>query len=281
MKKVFMFVLMLTLMVSLVACSGEELFDYETNTLVVGLEVDYPPFNWDENEKNDYNFKLSGNESSYVAGYDVDIAILLARELNMELEFKMIPWGSLVPALRSNKIDVIIAGMSPTDQRKQQITFTNPYYNVNHVIVARKDGILNTMNSLNELKGLDGIGQLSTIYDDLIGHVKDRYEANHLPGLDSNSAITTAIATGGADFTIVEKPVALGMVAQNDKLKIVFEEDSNIFELSESDRELSIGLRKIDTELAKLINDALDKITQEQRTSLMDLAVIRAKNSNE
>lgn len=277
MKRLLGLILVLTLVVSLVACSSEVAFDFEGDVLVVGLEADYRPFNWNETQANAYNHPLSGEDNLFVAGYDVEIAKIIARELGMTLEIKMIDWTALVPALKANKIDLIIAGMSPTAERMKSISFTNAYYNVNHVIVTRADNALNGMTSLTALEGRKGIGQMGTIYADLIDYAVTTYGATKISELDDIPMITNAVVSKTADFTIVERPVALGMLAQNANLVIAFESDENVFELDESDRTLSIGTRQIDTDLIKAINDILANISQESRDSLMAEAIERSE----
>ena len=78
------------------------------------MEADYPPFNWAETSSNDYNHPLHGQRNMFVAGYDVEMARLIAEELGMELQIKMIAWEALIPALQAGEIDLIIAGMTPT-----------------------------------------------------------------------------------------------------------------------------------------------------------------------
>ena len=62
--------------------------------------------------------------SEYAGGYDVEIAKIIAAELGKELVIVKTEWDGLIPALTSGKIDAIIAGMSPTEERKEAIDFT-------------------------------------------------------------------------------------------------------------------------------------------------------------
>ena len=62
----------------------------------------------------------------------------VANKLGMKLEIYSIEWDSLIPALESGTIDAIVAGMSPTAERAQQIDFTDTYYESNLVVIIRK-----------------------------------------------------------------------------------------------------------------------------------------------
>lgn len=274
MKKLLSLLVVALLATTLVACNKEQEFNFEQEYITVGLEADYPPFNWLETTANNYNHPLVGGD--FVAGYDVEVAKFIANELGLELRIKAIKWESLVASLQNNDIDMIIAGMSPTAERKLTINFTDIYYLSNHVVVVSSDSPLVNATSLEDLKGYKGIGQIGTIYADLVNYVAENYGAIEQPVMDSVPLIATAIKAGTTDFTIVEKPVALGLVEGNDDFRIILDVTENIFEVSDEDREIAIGVRKIDDKLRDLINVALAKITETQRETWMEQAVSRA-----
>lgn len=276
MKRVFSIVFLVLLGVLLVACNNNtDEFDFERGYIVVGLEADYPPFNWMETEANDYNHPIHGT-NNFVAGYDVDVAIAIAAELNLELRIVALDWLALIPALQSNEIDLIIAGMSPTDERKQQINFTDGYFTVRHVVVVHKDNALANATELSDLEGTKGVGQIGTVYANIVDFTAERFGAIALPVMDTTTLITNALQNGEADFTVVEKPVAQSMIAASQNLRIVLESSENIFELSDADRLLSIGFRKTNPNLGDHVNTALSNITNAMRDEWMNLAIVRS-----
>lgn len=110
-------------------------------TLKVGMECAYAPFNWTDMEKatpGAVAISSQGSEGLYANGYDVQIAQYIANKLGMKLEIYAITWDGLLPALQSGTVDAIIAGMSPTAEREQEIDFTNVYYSSNLVIIYKK-----------------------------------------------------------------------------------------------------------------------------------------------
>jgi ABC-type amino acid transport substrate-binding protein len=112
-----------------------------TGTLKVGMECAYKPFNWtDMGEASLGAVPISGEgkEDMYANGYDVQIAQYVANKLGMKLEIYSYEWDGLIPALNSGALDAIIAGMSPTAEREEQIDFTNVYYSSNLVIIYKK-----------------------------------------------------------------------------------------------------------------------------------------------
>ena len=110
-------------------------------TLKVGMECAYAPFNWtDMGEATLGAVAISGEgkDNMYANGYDVQIAKYVANKLNMTLEIYSYEWDGLIPALDSGALDAIIAGMSPTAEREEQIDFTNVYYSSNLVVIYKK-----------------------------------------------------------------------------------------------------------------------------------------------
>ena len=89
----------------------------------------------------------------YADGYDVRIAKIIADQLGMELEIVKTEWDGLTPALLSGNIDVIIAGMSPTAERRMTIDFTDSYYDTELTVVVRKDSAFAGAKSLADLAG--------------------------------------------------------------------------------------------------------------------------------
>lgn len=141
-----------TLMEQIVAiANGEEVTEFvlksekpETfnGTLKIGMECAYEPYNWTETEATSIGcvpIHGEGKEGLYANGYDVQIAQYIANKLGLELEVYALEWDSLLPAVQSGTIDGIVAGMSPTEEREEQIDFTNTYYESNLVVIIRNN----------------------------------------------------------------------------------------------------------------------------------------------
>lgn len=111
------------------------------DTFTVGLEAGYAPFNWTQLDDSNGGVKIDGN-AEYAGGYDVEIAKRIADGLGKELVIVKTEWDGLVPSLQSDKIDAIIAGMSPTKERKETIDFSENYYTSNFVMVVKKAVLL-------------------------------------------------------------------------------------------------------------------------------------------
>ena len=122
---------------------GENLALVSTNTntsngtLKIAMECNYAPFNWSQTTDVNGAVKIQGS-SLYANGYDVQVAKYIAAELGMALEIYAVEWDSLIPGLQAGTYDGIIAGMSPTAEREEQVDFTDCYYNSNLVIIYKK-----------------------------------------------------------------------------------------------------------------------------------------------
>lgn len=111
--------------------------DISNGTLKIAMECNYQPYNWTQTTDANNAVKIA-NGSGYANGYDVQMAAFIAAELGMALEVYAYEWDSLIPAVQSGTVDGIIAGMSPTEEREEQVDFTDCYWTSNLVIVIKK-----------------------------------------------------------------------------------------------------------------------------------------------
>lgn len=112
-----------------------------SGVLRVAMECAYEPYNWTETSAKSVGavaISGEGKEGLYANGYDVQIAQYVANKLGMTLEICSYEWDSLIPALQSGNVDAIIAGMSPTAEREEEIDFTDVYYESNLVVIYQK-----------------------------------------------------------------------------------------------------------------------------------------------
>ena len=258
MNKVFSLLLVLTMLISAAACA---------ETLRVGMECDYAPFNWTQSEPSETAVALPGG--GYADGYDVQIAKRIADGLGMDLEIVKTAWDGLPMGVMSGDIDAIIAGMSPTAERKLTIDFSDAYYTSDLVIVVRKDGAYANATSLSDFAGAAITGQLNTFHYTVIDQIEG---VNKVTAMETFPAMIVALNSGSIDGYIAERPGAVANVTTNTELTFVSFEEGNGFEASEEDVSIAVGLRK-GSELTAKINEILAGIPQEERQQLMDQAV--------
>ena len=121
---------------AIVLASGNT--DTSNGTLKIAMECAYAPFNWTQTTDANGAVPIQGQDGMYANGYDVQVAKYIASQLGMALEVYSYVWDSLIPAVQSGAVDAIIAGMSPTAEREEQVDFTHCYYNSNLVVIIKK-----------------------------------------------------------------------------------------------------------------------------------------------
>ena len=114
--------------------------DTSKGTLKIAMECAYAPFNWSQTTDANGAVRIANSPNGlYVNGYDVQIAKYIAAELGYELEIYEAKWEALITGVNAGTFDGIIAGMSPTAEREEEVDFTNCYYNSNLVIIYKKN----------------------------------------------------------------------------------------------------------------------------------------------
>jgi putative lysine transport system substrate-binding protein len=235
-------------------------------TFKVGLEAGYAPFNWTQSDDSKGGVKIEGS-AEYAGGYDVEIAKRIAEGLGKELVIVKTEWDGLVPALTSGKIDAIIAGMSPTADRKETIDFSDNYYKSNLVMVVKSGGKYENAASLKDFKGAKITAQLNTFHytviDQIEGVIKDT-------AMDNFPAMRVALESGIIDGYVSERPEGVSAEAANKNFKMV--EFTDGFVTSDDDTAIAVGLVK-GSELTAKINEILAGIPVEEQTKIMDEAI--------
>lgn len=239
----------------------------DSETLRVGMECNYAPFNWSTTEEGEYTMPISSVD--YCDGYDVVMAKALGEKIGREVEVVKLDWDNLILSLNNNQIDAIIAGMTATDERKEQVNFTDPYYVSEEVLIVEKDSQYANATSLADFAGAKVQGQMNTIYDDVIDQIDD---VQHMPAAETFPAAIQALQAGSIDAVTSELPVANGVVTANPDLAIVRFESGKGFV---ADTSVSIAVRKSDDALLDALNEALATIDTDTRNEWMEAAVNR------
>ena len=232
-------------------------------TLRVGMECDYAPYNWTQASESDEALPLASG--GYADGYDVRIAKLVGAYMGYDVEIVKTVWENLVPELLSGNIDCIIAGMSPTEERMATIDFSDPYYTSDLVIVVRKDGGYADATSLADFAGAKITGQQATFHYDVIDQIEG---VNKMPAQDTFSTMIVALSAGDIDGYISERPGAESAMATNPDLTYVAFESGKGFDASTDDTTLAVGVAK-GSDLTAKINEALATISEEDRQQIM------------
>jgi len=229
----------------------------------VGMECDYAPFNWTQAKEDTFTVPIESG--AFAGGYDVEIAKLIADGLGKKLVIVKIEWDGLSPAVQSGRIDAIIAGMSPTDERKASIDFSDLYYESELVIVVRKDSPYANAGSLSDFTGAKITGQLNTFHYSVI---------DQIPGVSKETAMETfpamivALQSGRIDGYVSERPGAISAAASSPDIMYIEFAAGNGFEASVDDTAIAVGLKK-GSDQTDDINKIIAGITKEKREQLM------------
>lgn len=166
----------------------------QKGTLVVGTSADYPP----------YEFTVKQNDKTKYVGFDMQIAQALAKKLGVKLVIKNMDFDSLLVALQTHKVDMVIAGMNATAERKKSVGFSNVYYSGDEaILVNKKDAAkYKTVKSLTGATVGAQVGSLQyTIAQKQIKNVK-------LKGLAKVSSLIIALQSGKVNAVVVDKATA-------------------------------------------------------------------------
>ncbi len=237
------------------------------DTFKVGMEAGYAPFNWTQMDDSNGGVAIEGN-AEYAGGYDVEIAKKIAEGLGKELVIVKTEWNGLVPALTSGKIDAIIAGMSPTADRKATIDFTDNYYKSDLVMVVKKGSKYEGAASIQDFKGAKITAQLNTFHYTVIDQIDG---VKKKTAMDDFPAMRVAIESGIIDGYVSERPEGVSASAANENFAMV--EFTDGFETSDDDTAIAVGIEK-GSDLSAKINEILAGISEEERASIMDTAIL-------
>lgn len=240
----------------------------DSGQLRIGMECGYAPFNWTQQDDSNGAVAIEGG-GGYANGYDVQIAKKVADGLGKELVIVKTEWDGLVPAVQSGVIDGIIAGMSPTAERKESIDFSDNYYVSDLVIVVRADSPYADATSLADFAGAKITGQLNTFHDTVIDQIEG---VEHVTAMPDFPSMRVALESGIIDGYVSERPEGISASAANSNFAFVGFDLENGFTYNVDDAAIAMGIKK-DSDLTTQVNEVLAGISQEERDQLMKDAI--------
>ena len=212
-----LFMLMLVLVIGVLAACGTKDAgsnadsgsnidsDNEGNkkVLIMGTSADYKPFEFVDSAK--------GEE---IIGYDIDLANMIGEKLGFGVKIQDMDFNSLVPALQAGKLDFVISGMSPNEEREKVVDFSEPYNETRQVLIVKKDsGIKKTADLAGKIVGV----QTASIQEEMAKEMAKTIDFKN----ESRTRVPEIVQDMMAkriDAAIVESGVAEGYVKKNDKL---------------------------------------------------------------
>lgn len=204
MKKLILVFVLLISLTTLYACDTNE-----AGVLKVGMDLRYPPF------------EVLNNENP--EGISVDVAYALGEYLGRDVEIVNLPFGSLITSLLTNEIDIIIGSMSITEERKQTIDFSEPYFYFPLVSVLNKTFYeANTIETIDDLYAIDGVryaGQRGTVFLSLpLNNAMNPV----IIETDNAALAMLEVTTGNADAAVFSLLAAAGNQLANSDTTVLF-----------------------------------------------------------
>ena len=267
-RKIIALVLAMVMCLGFAACGAKE---ENENVLRVAMECAYAPYNWTQNDDSNGAVPISGT-SDYAYGYDVMMTKLIAESMGKELEIVKLDWDSLVPAVSSGDVDLVIAGQSITAERLEVVDFSDPYFYASIVTLTKADSKYATAASVADLAGATCTSQLGTIWYDIC--LPQIPEANILTAQETAPAMLVALESGAVDLVVTDMPTALAATAvYSDMVLLDFTGTEGEFEVSEEEINLGISMEKGNTELLEAVNAVLATLTVEDYEAMMADAI--------
>lgn len=179
-------------------------------------------------------------------GIDVDIAGKIAEKLGLELVVDDMDFGSIITSVQTGKEDIALAGLTVTDERKQNVDFTDSYATGVQVVIVPENSDIKT---IDDLQGkLIGCQESTTGY----AYCTDDYGEDMVTAFPSGANAVQALLTGKIDAVVIDKQPAEAYVAQNEGLKILDTEYVT--------ENYAIGVSKDNTALRDAVNNALKEL---------------------
>lgn len=235
-----LFVMML-LVSSFAGCSNESAKskDESKDVLRVGMELKWPPFE---------TLDTDGNPD----GISVMLAEELGDYLGREVEIVDMQFSALITALETNKVDVILASMSISEERKQKINFSDPYMYFKILSAVNKQSGIETYDDIFSQEGVRFVAPKSFITLDI---ARERANNPEILEFDDKATASLELANGNADVFMVDAVAAVS-IANNypDDLFVIYE-PVEVYPIG-------MGFRKEDEELRSKANEFIAKMEE-------------------
>ncbi|MTI81832.1 MAG: transporter substrate-binding domain-containing protein [Firmicutes bacterium] len=213
----------------------------ENGVLVAGLDDTFAPMGYRDAETNE------------LIGFDIDMGEELAKRLGVDIEWQPTAWDGVMGSLNSKKFDVIISGMSVTDERKEVINFSKNYVNAGIGMVVSKDN--NDIKGLEDLKALDP-SEIATQTGSSGKTACDELGLEGVKVYDQYPEAFQDLAIGRVKAVIVDVTTAAHYISKKpDAYKVV---GDRLVE-----EPYAIGIRKDDADLKAAIDNALTEMIKD------------------
>ena len=242
---------MVTAACTLTACGGGS---SKGEAITFGTNAEFPPF----------EYVTSSGVIGEFDGIDMAIAKQIAEDNGMTAKMENMEFDSLLVALQNGQIDAVIAGMTATDERRETVDFSTPYYTATQVMIVREDSDIAAAADMADKKICVIQGYTGEVCVQDMGYSYEAFKKGTEAVMEVN---------GKCDVVVIDSATAQKYVGDNEGLKIV--EDPGAFE----SEEYAIAVQKGNTELLDKINKSIDKMIADG--SINELAVKYTEEATE
>lgn len=213
----------------------------EMKKVRIGTEGAYPPFN-------------SVDTAGKLVGFDIEIGEALCAKMKVECTFVAQDWDGIIPALLAKKYDLILASMSITDERKEKVAFTIPYYLTPGNFIAPKDTKITEITPA-ALKGKTIGAQSSTTG---ATYLEDKYKDSEIKLYPTQDEANADLAAGRLDAVLADKFVLYEWLEKSTDGKCCKFVGPDLKDVNPQGT--GIAVRKEDNELREALNKAIQEI---------------------
>ncbi|WP_418320635.1 basic amino acid ABC transporter substrate-binding protein [Piscinibacter sakaiensis] len=207
--------------------------------LVVGTDAAYAPFE-------------SQNQSGEIVGFDIDIVRAIADKAGLQVKFVNTPWEGIFTTLDQGDRDLLVSAITITDERRQSMDFSDPYFNAQQLIAVKADSKISKFADLKKLK----VGvQTGTTGDEAVSKLQGKTSTS-IRRFESTPLALQELEAGGVDAVVADNGVVENYVANNAAAKFKSVADPAAF----ASEQYGIAVKKGNTELLEKINKALAEI---------------------
>lgn len=238
-KLINLFLIFTVVTTSLIGCSNKETSQNEDNSLVVAMELAYPPFE-------------TKDEKGEPSGVSVDFVKAFGEYIGKDVKIENTSWDGLIPSLQTGKADMVMSSMTITDERKETVDFSEPYANAMLAILTNKNSEINSIEDLNQS------GKKVAVKIGSTGHIYAQNNLNNVEiiALPDESACVTEVAQGKADGFIYDQLTIYRNWKQNN------ETTSAVFIPFQDADQWGIAVQKGNTELLGQLNEFIEEYKQ-------------------
>lgn len=236
MKKLLALLMAVLMMTVAFSACGKKSLTIVEGKLTMGTNATFPPYEYTD-------------DSGKIIGIDAEIAAAVAEKLDLELEIKDMEFDSLLTAVQGDSIDIVFAGLTVTDERKQSVDFSQTYATGVQVVIVPEN---TKIKSIDDLEGKK-IGVQEGTTGDI--YCTDEFGQDNVKQYKNGALAIAALNNKQIDCVVIDNEPAKAFVSANKGLKIL--------ETEYAVEDYAAAMNKNNKELQEKVNKAMEELTED------------------